>query len=65
MQTQPLFQSFRQRLAEQGTPITQWARDHGFNPYGVYRLLNGYELGTKGKSRTIAEAIESFVSQAA
>ena len=51
---------FRDRLVAQNMPITQWARDRNFNPYSIYRLINGYECGLRGKSHIVANAIQQY-----
>ena len=44
---------FRRR----GVPIARWAKDHGFNVYTVYRVLDGSIEGRYGKSHKIAIAL--------
>ncbi|CAM5787553.1 DNA-binding protein [Ottowia pentelensis] len=37
-----------------GMTFTDWAREHGYSPRKVIRLLNGYEKGRYGQSHEIA-----------
>lgn len=53
--------AFRAKLNNSGISITQWSRSNNFNAHAVYRVINGYELGKKGKSLAIAQAMERFV----
>lgn len=41
---------FRQR----GMPISQWARENGYDLNKVYRVLSGIEKGYYGKAHEIA-----------
>ena len=40
-----------------GTPITVWARAHGFAPTVVYALLNGRTRGLRGAAHHAAVAL--------
>lgn len=37
-----------------GVTLSAWARQHGYSPRKVIRLLNGYEKGHFGQSHEIA-----------
>ncbi len=41
---------FRQR----GLTFSQWARDNGYTPHAVYRVLNGFDKAHYGKAHDIA-----------
>lgn len=45
------------RLRARGITTTAWAREHGYSPRKVIRLLNGYEKGHYGQSHEIAVAL--------
>jgi gp16 family phage-associated protein len=38
----------------QGVSVATWARDHGFNVFTVYRVLDGTLKGRRGISHEIA-----------
>lgn len=40
-----------------GTPVTVWARAHGFAPNVVYALLNGRTRGLRGTAHHAAVAL--------
>ena len=40
-----------------GTPVTAWARAHGFAPAVVYALLNGRTRGFRGTAHHAAVAL--------
>jgi gp16 family phage-associated protein len=42
------------RFRAKGISIAEWARDNGYNKDRVYRILNGFEACTRGKSHEIA-----------
>lgn len=42
------------RFRAKGISIAQWARDNGYNKERVYRIINGFEACTRGKSHEIA-----------
>lgn len=42
--------NFRQR----GVTFSQWARDNGYTPHAVYRVLNGFDKAHYGKAHDIA-----------
>lgn len=37
-----------------GQSVAEWARDNGYNKDRVYRILNGFEACSRGKSHEIA-----------
>jgi gp16 family phage-associated protein len=37
-----------------GLTISQWARDHGYKPAKVIRVLNGFDKGNYGQAHEIA-----------
>ena len=39
---------------QQGKTFTQWAQDNGYSRNAVYRVLNGFDKATYGKSHEIA-----------
>ncbi len=43
-------ESFRQ----QGKTLSQWARDNGYEPHMVYRLMAGIDKGLYGRAHEIA-----------
>ena len=55
---------FRRALAVKEMTIVTWARDNNFTPHTVYRLLNGYELGLRGRSLRAAQAMQEFADKA-
>lgn len=42
---------------ETGTPVTVWARQHGFAPAVVYALLSGRTCGRRGTAHQAAVAL--------
>lgn len=44
-------------LRANGVTQTAWAKQHGYKPQKVIRLLNGYEKGHFGQSHEIAVAL--------
>lgn len=44
-------------LHETGTPVSAWARAHGFEPSVVYALLTGRTRGNRGMSHQAAVAL--------
>lgn len=47
---------FKARLRSQGKTIDQWAKENGFPPAAVYRVLNGVYKGHRGVAHDIAVA---------
>jgi gp16 family phage-associated protein len=47
-------QQVKANLRAQGLTITQWAEKNGYPRAAVYRVLNGVEKGTFGRSHNIA-----------
>lgn len=47
-------EQIKQKFRKNGVTITQWARDHGYKPNKVIRVLNGFDKGNYGKAHTIA-----------
>lgn len=39
---------------QQGKTFTQWAKENGYSRNAVYRVLNGFDKATYGKSHEIA-----------
>ena len=48
---------FRAALQAQNMTIADWAHDNDYPLYAVYRVLNRYEEGKRGRSKAIATAI--------
>lgn len=44
----------KKRFVSEGRTISSWARDNGYSPPAVYRVLNGYERGVRGTAHEIA-----------
>lgn len=44
----------RQRLRSEGKPLSQWARENGYAPQKVYRVMAGIDKGYYGDAHTIA-----------
>lgn len=44
----------RQRFRQQGIPLSQWARENGYPPIAVYRVMGGIDKGNYGRSHEIA-----------
>lgn len=44
-------------IYDRGQTIDGWAKQHGFPPIAVYRLLNGLEKGRRGRAHQIAVAL--------
>ena len=40
-----------------GQTFSQWARDHGYRPQQVLRLINGFDKGHRGQAHEIAVAL--------
>ena len=52
---QPLTpEQVKAKLRARGVTCSDWARQHGYSPQKVIRLLNGYEKGHYGQSHEIA-----------
>lgn len=47
---------FKAWLRSQGKTINQWAKENGFPPASVYRVLNGVDKGNFGRAHDIAVA---------
>ncbi len=47
-------EEFKKNLRHKGITISQWARDNGFPPQRVSRVLNGFDKGHYGKAHEIA-----------
>ncbi len=45
---------FKAWLRSQGKTINQWAKENGFPPASVYRVLNGVDKGNFGRAHDIA-----------
>ena len=44
----------KKRLRQQGKTTAAWAQENGFEPWLVYRVLNGFTKATRGKGHDIA-----------
>lgn len=44
----------RQRFRSEGKPLSQWARENGYPPIAVYRVMGGIDKGNYGRSHEIA-----------
>jgi gp16 family phage-associated protein len=42
------------RFRQEGRTFTDWAKDHGYTPNEVYRVLNGQHKANYGKAHQIA-----------
>lgn len=42
------------RFRQRGETISQWARDQGYKPNKVIRVLNGFDKGHRGDAHVIA-----------
>lgn len=40
-----------------GIPVAAWAKQHGYTPQEVYKVLNGQAKGNFGKAHSIAVAL--------
>lgn len=61
----PTGEQVKQRFRMAGKPVSEWARDHGFRPHQVYRVLNGYDAGDRGDAHRIAVLLGMKPSPAA
>jgi gp16 family phage-associated protein len=50
-------EQIKSELINNGITVSQWSRDHDFNPREVSRVLNGQIKGHHGKSHQIAVAL--------
>ena len=48
-----------------GMTFSQWARDNGYRPNAVYRVLNGFDKANYGKTHEIAVKLGLKVGQLA
>lgn len=53
-QTLKTRQQVKSEFEASGTPVSDWAQEHGFVPSDVYRVLNGYSPCKRGKPHKIA-----------
>ncbi|WP_310628169.1 DNA-binding protein [Limnohabitans sp.] len=44
----------KQRFRQRGKTFSQWAREHGYQPQKVIRVLNGFDKGNYGQAHEIA-----------
>ena len=44
----------KQRFRQHGQTFSQWAREHGYHPQKVIRVLNGFDKGHYGQAHEIA-----------
>ncbi|TAN12938.1 MAG: DNA-binding protein [Burkholderiaceae bacterium] len=44
----------RQRFRAEGRTLADWAREHGYTPNKVYRVMGGFDKGYYGESHKIA-----------
>lgn len=44
----------KQHFRANGMTFTQWAKDHGYRPNQVLRVLNGFDKCTRGAAHDIA-----------
>ena len=47
----------RQRLYDEGIPVIDWARSHGFDVHLVYSVLSGRSRASRGEGHRIAVAL--------
>ena len=61
----PTGEQVKQRFRMAGKPVAEWARENGFRPHQVYRVLNGYERGDRGDAHRIAVKLGMKLAAAA
>lgn len=44
----------RQRFRQQGKTLSEWARENGYEPIAVYRVMGGINKGNYGRAHEIA-----------
>jgi len=44
----------RQRQRREGKPLSQWAKENGYRPDQVYRVMAGIDKGYYGRAHEIA-----------
>ena len=44
----------RESFRSQGIPLSQWARENGYHPQKVYRVMAGIDKGYYGTAHEIA-----------
>lgn len=44
----------KRNFRSRGQTFSQWARDNGYTPHAVYRVLNGFDKAHYGKAHDIA-----------
>jgi len=49
-----LCEAKKDEFNRKGINVSEWAKDNGFVPNDVYRVLNGQSRGTRGRSHDIA-----------
>ncbi|MBJ8477193.1 DNA-binding protein [Acinetobacter bereziniae] len=47
----------KQELNATGKPVSTWAKERGFTPQEVYKVLNGQVKGNFGRAHQIAVAL--------
>lgn len=47
----------REWFFQQGLPVNEWARQHGFEPAAIYALLSGRTRGIRGQAHQAAVAL--------
>lgn len=45
------------RFRSEGRTFSAWAREHGYTPHKVIRVLNGFDKGHYGQAHEIAVAL--------
>ncbi len=50
-------QNAREKILRQGLTVKEWSEKNGFEPFYVYRILNGSVKGRGGKALKIANAL--------
>lgn len=44
----------KKKFKQQGTTFSEWARQHGYTPQEVIRVVNGFSKASYGKGHEIA-----------
>lgn len=47
-------EQIKSQFRARGETFTQWARDHGYRPQQVLRVINGFDKGHRGNAHVIA-----------
>ena len=50
-------QELKESFQAEGKTFAAWAREHGYTENEVYRVVNGFAKGTRGKAHEIAKQL--------